>query len=441
VTHTIRAPLASAAHTATGPAAAASLEGRLFPPEAALPSLDLARASLPAVLRPTAALAVLDATKWFGETSGGVRTYLLEKARYTERRSAYRQVLVLPGGRDAITEADGVRCYRVRGPRIPMQPPYRFLLAAGAVRRIVEHERPDVIEVGSPFLVPWIARAAARRTGVPLVCFFHSNFPGIICPFPERAAAPQRAAHRLAWCYARQLDGLFSTTIVPSAFVAAELGRAGVERTVQVPLGVDLAHFHPRRRRHAARTRRRSWLPAGPLAAFAGRLARDKELEVLLDAWRRVSRRTGAHLVLIGDGPRRAALLRRGEGHRVIWVPYVRDRESLADLLAAVDLYVAPSSVETFGLAALEALASGTPVLAADRGGVSELVTRSAAGSLFPAGDSEALADQAIALLESSLLPALGVRARAYAEREHGWDVVFDRIFGVYASVAAARRG
>jgi alpha-1,6-mannosyltransferase len=121
----------------------------------------------------------------------------------------------------------------------------------------------------------------------------------------------------------------------------------------------------------------------------------------------------------------------------VTWLPFERDRERLADLLAAADLYVAPGPAETFGLAALEALASGTPVLTVDSGGVPELVRRSGAGAVYAVGDEGSLADAATALLGGDLA-ALGRRGREYAVREHEWSAVFDRIFAVYRSLLAA---
>ncbi len=114
--------------------------------------------------------------------------------------------------------------------------------------------------------------------------------------------------------------------------------------------------------------------PKVPLALYVGRLAVEKDLDLLLKAWPEVERRTGARLALVGAGPAARSLRRGPGGARAIWLPYERDRDLLADLYAAADLVVAPGSAETFGLAALEALASGTPVLSADRGGVAETV-------------------------------------------------------------------
>jgi alpha-1,6-mannosyltransferase len=421
--------------TATG---ASTLEQSLFPAAQSSAGFDLAASALPEKRRGGADFGVLDITKWFGETSGGVRTYLLQKARYVEARPSLRHVLVIPGAHDAITAGNGIRCYRLRGPRIPTQRPYRFMLATRSIRRIIEHEQPSVIEVGSPFLVPWVTKRAARRIDVPLVGFFHSNFPRVICSFPDRTRGLRRRAYDAAWRYVRRLNREFDVTIVASRFMVDDLEAHGAQRIERVPLGVDLDHFHPGRRASAAAVRVARGLPAEtPVVAFIGRFAREKEVGVLLQAWPAIERQTDATLVLIGDGPARERLQAESRGSRIRWLPYENDRERLADLLASVDLLVSPGSIETFGLSALEALASGTPVLSADRGGVSEQITASRAGATFISGDSGSLAEEAVRLLRAQDdLPRLGVLGRAYAAREHSWSTVFDRIFEIYRRVA-----
>jgi alpha-1,6-mannosyltransferase len=406
----------------------------LIAPASARASLDISRIELPPRLRPAAELGVLDISEFFGETTGGVRTYLLQKARYVQRRPRLRQTIVVPGAGDAILEASGVRCFRLHGPTIPTQKPYRFMLATRSTSRIVAHERPDLIEVGSAWFAPWLVHHATRQLDVPALWFYHSNFPRVIAPWPERVSRPRRAAAEFAWSYVRRLGRMVRATLAPSAFVAGELERAGVERVVRISLGVDLELFHPVRRQVAAATRRRARLPEGPLAIFVGRFAVEKEIDVLLSAWPEVERRTGARLVLLGDGPARARLQRRPGSDRVYWLPYERDRDRLADLLAAADLYVAPCSIETFGLSALEAHACGTPILSADRGGVAESVAASGGGAVFRSGDPGSLAEVAVTLLGGDL-PALGARGRTHAERHHGWDAVLDRLFDVYGKI------
>jgi alpha-1,6-mannosyltransferase len=409
----------------------------LEPVTAATPAtLDIARIDLPPRLRPAASVGVLDITEFFGDTTGGVRTYLLEKAKYVQRDPALRQVLVVPGARDEILEASGVRCYRLHGPSIPTQKPYRFMLATRSTTRIVAHERPDLIEVGSAWCAPWLVHLATRGLSVPAVWFYHSNFPRIIAPRPHAASWARLTASALAWRYVRRLGGLVQATIAPCRAVARELESAGVKNVVHVPLGVDLDRFTPARRARAADTRRRFGLPEGPLALYVGRLAAEKDLDLLLSAWLDVERRTGARLALVGAGPAERSLRRSEGGARAIWLAYERDRDLLADLYASVDLQVAPGSAETFGLAALEALASGVPVLSADRGGVAETIGSSGAGRLYTSGDRSHLVEVAVALLGEDL-PALGRIGRRYAEEHHGWDAVLDRLFQTYRRVLA----
>jgi glycosyltransferase involved in cell wall biosynthesis len=166
-------------------------------------------------------------------------------------------------------------------------------------------------------------------------------------------------------------------------------------------------------------------------------MAAEKDIDLLLEGWLEVERRTGARLVLVGAGPALRWLRRTTGGQRATWLPYQRDRDLLADLYAAMDLYVAPGSAETFGLSAMEGLASGVPVLSVDRGGVAEAVGLSGAGRLYRSGDPANLAEQAIALFQQDL-PALGLLGRQYAEQHHGWDTVLGRLFDVYRRILQA---
>ena len=401
-------------------------DGVVLEPPDAVP-LDAADDPLPPPLRPDAATGVLDVTKWFAPGSGGARTYLLAKGAYVARRPALRQVLVVPAARDLVGDGSGVRCYQLRSPAAPGLSPYRLLVRGAALRRIAAHERPTIVEVGSPLLVPWLAARAARDLGVPLVCYHHGLLPHAV-----RGAGSAAAGAAAAWL--RRLDRLFALTLVGSEWAAGELRAAGVARVACAPLGVDLDRFHPSLRDEAAETRRALGLPDGPLVGYVGRLAPEKRLDVLLRAWPDVARATGATLVVAGAGPLERRL-RRLAGHLPVrWLPFEPDRDRVARLLAALDAFVAPGEIETFGLAALEAMATGTPVLGADRGGVAELVTRSGGGATFASGDAGALAEALVELLRGDLAAA-GRRARAHAEREHAWDVALDRIFDLYASV------
>ena len=363
-----------------------------------------------------------------------MRTYLSHKARYVELRPQLRHTVVVPGASDALTQATGVRCYRLRGPHIPTRKPYRFMLATRSTHRILQHERPDLVEIGSAWLAPWIARRALRECDIPAVWFYHDNFPRVVAPQADHGAPGRWTKAAAAWQYARFVSRFCRATLVSTDFIATELQHHGVERVIRVSLGVDLDRYHPERGLGRAATRRARGLPEGPLALVVGRLAPEKRIDLVLDAWPAIARRTGARLAVVGAGPLERELRRRPGAERAYWLPFESDRDRLADLVAAVDLVISASHSETFGLAALEALACGTPVVSADTGGVAEHVSRSGGGALFLAGDPGALGDAVTDVLQGNPA-ALGARGRAYAELHHAWPAVFDRIFDVYRGI------
>ena len=397
------------------------------------PPMDLARSEIPLPLRPDAALGVLDISEYFADTSGGVRTYLLQKARYVESRPEFRQILVLPGAHDAVADLQGVRCYRLHGPLIPLQRTYRFMLATRSIARICKHERPEIIEVGSAYTVPWLVNRATAARDVPAVWFFHANLPRLVNPRGARGNFVRRLVGRAVSAYVRAISRTVRVTIASSDFVLDDLRRIGVERVAKVPLGVDLELFHPSRALRRTHVRAQHGLPDGPLAIYVGRFSREKNVHVMLRGWQDVASRTGATLVLVGMGPKEVRF-RQMAGTHVVFLPFQRDRAALADLYAAADFCITPGPNETFGLAALEAMASGIPVLACDRGGVAESVERSGAGLRYAADDAVAFAAAAMRMLEADL-PSLGRIGRTYVETNHDWRMVFDRLFDVYRAV------
>ncbi len=391
---------------------------------------------LPPPLRPDASLHVLDITKYFGSTTGGIRTYLTEKSAWVGQQHDLRQTLVVPGDADDVTETDGVRCYRVRSPMIPFQRQYRAMVAPETIRRIIAHERPDVIEVGSPFLVPWLVHRANRGLGIPVVWFFHSNVARLAAPRSLDKPPRQRLRHDIAGRYVARVSRLFDAVIATSDFAEQDLLAAGVSGVRRVTMGFDLNRFHPDRRTLRDATRQRLGWPDGPVVIYLGRLAREKRLDVAVRAWRTIGRRTGATLVLMGDGPDRARLFRLAAGDRVQWQPHDSNRDRVAQALAAADAYLAPGPVETFGLSALEAMGCGTPVVSVDSGAVPELVRRSEGGVTFPNGDADSLA-RTIETILGKNLKTMGTRARRYVERHHRWDEVFPELFDMYRTIIA----
>jgi alpha-1,6-mannosyltransferase len=209
--------------------------------------------------------------------------------------------------------------------------------------------------------------------------------------------------------------------VAPSGFAAEPIRAAGVADVRVVPHGVDLATFHPTRRPPAAGRR--------PLLVCVGRLSAEKQPELAVEAVRElVARRRQVRLLMIGAGGLGDALRRRAAGLPVAFGGHIADRDGLALLLAGADVALAPCGGESFGLSALEALASGTPVVATDRGGLAEVVD--VAGGRLAEPTPEAFADAVEALLASPEV----VRRRLARRRAEGfsWEATVDGLLAAH---------
>lgn len=361
---------------------------------------------------------LVDTTMFFAPKSGGVKRYLYAKRAWlAENRPAVRHTLVVPGA----TTRHSRGMTTIAAARVPFADGYRLPLPA-SIKKWTDHLialAPDLIEAGDPYGPGHAALDAGERLGVPVVGFCHSD------------PAAQAALHLGSWAeppvrrrWARVFRQ-FDQVVAPSGYIADRLNEAGVFNVRVQPLGVDTELFHPGRADREG-LRKELDLPAKThLLVFAGRPAREKNIDVLLDAAAQLG--GDYHLVLIGAGagarpqPNATFLEFRG------------DPTEVARLLASCDAFVHANHQEPFGLVALEAMASGLPVVGVASGGIAELVDEQV-GQLAAAPTPEAMAEAIAALFARDLEP-IAVAARKRAEA-HGWDATFQSLSALYAELA-----
>ncbi|MGM1065178.1 glycosyltransferase [Saccharothrix sp. Mg75] len=358
---------------------------------------------------------IVQLANFYGPRSGGLRTALHHLgAGYAAH--GHEVVLVVPGPAHADERlAGGVRRVTLPAPRIPGTGGYRAV-DPWRVRALLDRLAPDRLEVSDRLTLRGMGRWAAER-GVPGVVISHERLDRLL----EQFLVPAGVARRVADAANARMAASYDAVVCTTAFAREEFDRIGARNVVRVPLGVDLRTFTPAR--HDRSLRADLARGADALLVHCGRLSAEKHVERSVDTAAELH--AAGHrvrLVVAGDGPRREALERRAAGLPVTFLGFLGDRAAVADLLAAADVSLAPGPHETFGLAALEALASGTPVVVSASSALREIV-RPGCGAAV-ADHAPAFAGAVNALLDDPE-PARRGAARARAE-EYPWQAAVD---------------
>jgi phosphatidylinositol alpha 1,6-mannosyltransferase len=291
--------------------------------------------------------------------------------------------------------------------------------------------RPDVVHVATEFSLGIAGVKAARQLGVPIVASAHTDYDQYAVRYGVTWAL------RAGWHYLRWFYGQAHRVLCPSRIYEEHLHSRGVTHTGVWSRGVDPGEFHPRFRSEAYRAR----FGVGAndlLVTYIGRIAREKNLELLLRAWETlVGSRGGAQLVLVGRGPLEDEIRRR-ELPGVHVTGLMKGRE-LAEAYASADIFTFPSPTETFGNSLLEAMGSGLPSLVAAAGGVLEFAEHGRNAWLVAPNSTEAITDGLGRLLADAALRRRLAGGALQTAGERRWDVVYDRLVADYRAAASSR--
>ena len=356
----------------------------------------------------------------FAPRSGGVKRYLMAKCGWFHRnRPGIRHTLVVPG--DETARAEGC-VMTIAAAKLPFGDGYRWPASSRKWADQLVRLRPDVIEAGDPYGPGHAALEAGERLGAPVVGFCHSD-PAALAALHLGEWAEPPVRRRWARLFRR-----FDQVVAPSRHIAERLAYAGVPRVTVQPLGVDTDLFHPAKADHDGVRRQLGLSAKTKLLVFAGRAAREKKIEVLLDAAAKLG--PDYHLMLVGAGA-----LAKPQAN-ASFIDYVRDPSEVARLLASCDAFVHANDREPFGLVALEAMACGLPMVGVASGGIGELVDDEV-GQLAERATAADFAE-AIEALFARDLHVIGQAARRRAVTKHSWDTTFEGLSALYGELCGA---
>jgi len=364
----------------------------------------------------------------------GVTHSLLQVLRHLEAQGHETRVIAPRGTLleranpvDDVIGPHGSELSLLRSVGLPSYPEVRVTFArAGLLTAILRDFAPDVVHLASPFVLGWQGLRAADRLGIPTVAIYQTDIPGYAQRYGMPGAQPALAQH------VARIHRRATLTLAPSSAAIAELRAAGVDRLRLWARGVDSVRFRPERRSTPWRA---TVAPHGEtIVGYVGRLAPEKQVEDLAA----LAGIPNTRLVIVGDGPSRAALERLLPDAAFLGF---LGGDQLAEAVASFDVFVHPGENETFCQTIQEALASGVPVVATGRGGPLDLVQNSRTGWLYAPGDLGELRSRVADLVGD----AAKRRAFAAAAREsvlhRSWSRLGDELLGHYRDAIAVREG
>ncbi len=304
------------------------------------------------------------------------------------------------------------------------------LPAKQALVRLWSLKRPDLVHIVTEGPLGWSALAAATKLKIPCSSDFHTNFHSY------------SQHYGIGWlktpitAYLRRFHNKSDCTLVPTQSLRDHLAQSGYLNLRVVARGVDTRLFNPARR---STELRRQWGagPAQPVVLYVGRLAPEKNLPVVLRAFSAMkAARPDARLVLVGDGPARSALQ---AGNPDFIFAGMRTGEDLAAHYASADVFLFPSTTETYGNVTVEAMASGLAVIAYGYAAAAEHIVHERNGLLAAFGDDREFIDLAVTLAgNAGHIAEFGRRARETAERID-WESVHAGFEAALLETVAAR--
>ncbi len=402
----------------------------------------------------------LHMTNAWHERSGGIATFYRALMRGANQRGQHIR-LVVPGKQHQMEECGEFgRIYYVASPAAKFNPAYRaiyppqYLWPGSPLQEILRKEKPDLVEVCDKYTLNYLS--ALLRLGLLESMDFRPVTVGLSC---ERMDDNFRAyigriplanafcSGYMKWAY----YPFFDHHIANSGYTAAELQQASVGHLVPRatwtrPMGVDLSFVSPARRSAELRAGLLSKFGASPksvLLLYVGRLVPEKNLALLFDLLRFLVNRGDRdyRLLVAGDGIESSrwetASHAEMPGH-VKFLGHVTDRNALADLYANADMFVHPNPREPFGIAPLEAMASGLPLLAPNRGGV----------TAYANSENAWLTEATVGAFAAALDQALSDPARRQAKarlacqdaQKFSWEAVTASFLDLYAELVSSRK-
>ncbi len=371
-------------------------------------------------------------TETFLPKVDGIVTRLKHTVEYLQSFGNEVCVFCPEGG---LTEYKGAKVQGVSGFPLPLYPELKLALPRPSMREAIEAFNPDLIHVVNPAVLGLGGIYYSKSLNIPLIASYHTHLPKYLEHYNLGML------EGVLWELLKAMHNQAAINLCTSTAMQQELTEHAIERVEVWQRGVDTELFRPELRSEEMRSRLTQGYtqnhPEAPILIYIGRLSAEKEIDRIKPVLESIP---GARLALVGDGPYREELEQHFEGTATHFVGYLAGEE-LGAAYASADAFIFPSRTETLGLVLLEAMAAGCPVIAADAGGIPDIVTNGVNGFMFDPSDEQGavVATQKLLGMKAER-ELLRQNARVEAER-WGWEGATRQLERFYVEVLSAGSG
>jgi glycosyltransferase involved in cell wall biosynthesis len=346
----------------------------------------------------------------------------------------------------ALENEGNVRVFRVRSIPIPMFKDFRISptsLIASRIYKIMGKFRPDVVHIQTHYMVGKVALAAAKSYGIPVVGTNHF-MPENLVHYLHLPQFAEREIIKLGWEQFKDVYNEVDVVTTPTQTAAKLLKRIGfTKEVIPVSCGIDLTKYNPRNK--SGYLAKRYHIPTNiPVILYVGRLDKEKNVDTLVRAMPILLKKQNVHLVLAGKGFGQKAikdLVHEMEmDNYVTFTGFVPDND-LPNIFTLADVFIAPGSAELQCMAALEALASGIPLVVANAVALPELVPGNKNGFQFTLKSPKSLAEKVQKILSGKKLTASMRSESIKLAKKHDINKVLKDIHKIYKKVIAENTG
>ena len=325
---------------------------------------------------------------------------------------------IIPG-----KDEQSVQMYSVPSITFPLYKEYKFAVPGQKYfEEKLKEFQPDLIHINSPCSLGYAAVKYGNRNGIPVAATYHTHFASYAKYYKIKAF------ENISWNYFRKIYNGCQMVYVPSEPILNELKYHGINNLKFLPHGVDTNAFNASY--YSKEWKRRYKIEGKTAVLFVGRLVWEKDLATLAAAYNIImAARNDVAFVIAGDGPIKNELMKLMP--EAVFLGY-QSGETLAETYASSDIFVFPSTTETFGNVTLEAMASGLPPICAKEGGAYGVIDEGVNGLTTIPRDPEDLSKKIITLLDSpEKRHYLSSNAIRFA-KEQTWDKIFQKLVDSY---------